>query len=168
MGVEEVRGEYLVGLIGRYARRDARILEIGSREGVNLVTLGRAGFADLRGVEGDAEKVSRFRADPPAVTGRIEVAQGPVEELLCHMEDGEFDLVFTVGFLFDKSGDSSWLFPQMARLTGGYLVSIEDESAGSLKDAFERLGLKEVETSDFSTIEELESVFYMRVFEKTG
>jgi hypothetical protein len=44
-------------------------------------------------------------------------------------------MVFTVGFLFDREGDFSWLFPQLARLCAHRLVSIEDESVASYKDA---------------------------------
>jgi len=168
MGVNEARAEYLGGLIARYASKNGSILEIGSREGANLISLGRAGFTDLYGVEADAAKVQTFRQTCPLVEGFIQVMEGPERDLLAGMEDGEYDLVFTVGFLFDKSGDNSWLPGEMARLASAAVISIEDESAGSLRRAYEEVGLKQVDEIDLRSMKELESVFIARAFEVTA
>ena len=73
-----------------------------------------------------------------------------------------------MGFLFDKEGDFTWLFPELARVTRRYLISIENESSGTPDDVFERLGLNKVETVDLRTLKELDSVFIARVFEKVS
>lgn len=166
MGAEEARAKYLVDLVGRYAGKDSRILEVGCREGANLVSLWQAGFTDLRGVESNIEKVGLFKEVHPEIAGRVNVTTGQIEELARGVEDEAFDLVFTVGFLFDRTGDYAWLFPELARIAGRHLISIEDERSGSLKGVLETLGLKEVEATDLSAMRELDSVFFARVFEK--
>lgn len=166
MDVAASRAEYLVALVGRHAAKDSKILEIGCREGDNLASLWRAGFTELEGLESSAEKVNTFKERHPDIAGGVSVTVGPIEELAGGMADAAFELVLTVGFLFDRTGDHGWLFPESSRLTRRHLISIEDERSGSLKDTYERLGLKEVEAADLSVIEELNSVFVARVFEK--
>ncbi|HEY5532976.1 MAG TPA: class I SAM-dependent methyltransferase [Candidatus Anoxymicrobiaceae bacterium] len=167
MDAASARAEYLVALVGNYAGKDSRILEVGCREGDNLVTLWQAGFTELRGLESNAAKVSAFKRSHPDIAGRVSVTEGTMEELVRGIEDAAFDLVFTVGFLFDKTGDFTWLFPELSRLTRRHLISIEDEGSGSLRDVYEQLGMKEVDAADLSAKVELDSVFFMRVFEKT-
>jgi hypothetical protein len=166
MGVSDARAEYLVALVGRFAEKNSSILEVGCREGDNLASLWRAGFKNLQGLEGNIEKASAFKERHPDVVGRVGVNAGAIDELLRGIDDEAVDLVFTVGFLFDKTGDFGWLFPEMSRVARRHLISIEDESSRSLKGTFEQLGLKEVQMADLSTMEELDSVFTVRVFEK--
>jgi hypothetical protein len=168
MGVEEARARFLVDLIGKCAQSDSRILEVGSREGANLISLWRAGFTGLRGIESDELKVSTFRKNHPDIAEHIDVTAGSIEELVRGLGDASFDLVFTVGFLFDRQGDYSWLPPQLARITARYMVSIEYERDFSLKDTCESAGLREIEAMDLSVVEGLDSVFFARVFEKVS
>jgi Methyltransferase domain len=168
MDAATARAEYLVALIGRYATKQSRILEVGCREGDNLASLWHAGFTNLEGLESNAGKVVTLKERYPDLDGVVGVAVGPIGELTSGIEDESFDLVFTVGFLFDRTGDYGWLFPELARLTRRYLISIEKESAGSFKDVYEGLGLKEIEAADLEAKEELESVFFARVFEKAS
>jgi hypothetical protein len=168
MGVEEARSRFLVNLVARYLEKESRILEVGCREGDNLVSLMQAGFTNLGGLESNAAKVAVFGERHPDIAAQVDVATGPMEELVRGHEDAAFELVFTVGFLFDRHGDYGWLFPRLARLTSHFLLSVEDESAGSLKGVYERLGLEEVEAIDVSAIKELDSVFFGRVFRKVS
>lgn len=167
MDASAARARYLVTLVGRYATKESRILEVGCREGDNLASLWQAGFTHLQGLESSAEKLSTFKAGHPDIAGRVAVTAGPIEELMRGIEDAAFDLVFTVGFLFDKTGDYGWLSPELSRVTRRHLISIEDERPGSFKGVFEELGLKQVKAADLSTNKELDSVFMARVFEKT-
>ena len=168
MYVEEARSRFLVALVEKYATKDSRILEVGCREGNNLVSLWQAGFTNLRGLEGNTGKVPAFKKRHAGIAERVEVTTGPIEELVRGLENATFDLVFTVGFLFDRRGDNAWLFPQLARLVSHRLISIEDERRGSFKGVYERLGLKEVEAIDTSAMKELDSVFFARVFQKVN
>jgi hypothetical protein len=164
--VAEARAKYLISLVGSYAGKDSRILEVGCREGDNLASLWQAGFTHLQGLEGSTKRADAFKERHPDIAGRVDVTAGPIEELVRGIEDGAYDLVFTVGFLFDKTGDYTWLFPELSRVAHWYLISIEDESSGSLRGAFEQLGLKEVKAAELSKRQELDSVFTVRVFEK--
>lgn len=166
MDASAARARYLVTLVGRYATKESRILEVGCREGDNLASLWQAGFTHLEGLESNAVKADTLEERHPDLAGAVGVTVGPIDELTSGMEDAVFDLVFTVGFLFDRTGDYGWLFPELARLTRSHLVSIEEESARSFKDIYEGLGLKEVEAADLGEKEELDSVFFARVFEK--
>jgi hypothetical protein len=71
-----------------------------------------------------------------------------------------------VGFLFDRTGEYDWLFPELARLTGRHLIAIENESSISLTEVLKRLGFKELESADLREKKELDSVFTLRVFER--
>lgn len=174
MGVEESRAEFMVDLMGRYAGTDSRILEVGCRAGNNLVPLYRAGFRHLEGIEGNPGKVRLFRDSYPGISERIKVYCGEPRDLLARYSNGEFDVVFTVGFFFDKAGDFGWLYPELARITSGHLISIEKEGGTeptqketSYKSLYEPYGLHEIESIDVSAVEGLESVFFARIFERT-
>jgi Methyltransferase domain len=158
----------LVTLVEKYTEKDSSILEVGCREGNNLISLFQAGFTRLVGLESNPAKVAGFKNRHTKIAKRIDVITGPIEELVRGLEDSTFSLVLTVGFLFDNDRDHTWLFPELVRLTSHFLISIEDERAGSLKGVYERLGLKEVETKNVSAMKELDSVFFGRVFKKVG
>ena len=167
MEIAEARAEYLVALVSKYVEQDSRILEVGCREGDNLVSLWNAGFTNLLGLESSAEKVRTFENRHPDIAERVGVTEGPIEEAVRGLEDAAFDLVFTVGFLFDRTGGYDWLFPELARLTGRHLIAVEDERSGSLTGVLVQLGLKEVESEDLREKKGLDSVFTVRVFERT-
>lgn len=168
MEVDKARAEFLVSLLSKYANNDSRILEVGSREGDNLTSLFTAGFKDLSGLEGNVEKTAVLKERHPEVAEQIDVTPGPVDFSLRGISDATFDLVLTVGFLFDKEGDFAWLLPELARVTRRHLIWIEGESSGTPEDVFGRLGLNEIERVDLRKRRELESVFVARIFEKVS
>lgn len=173
MGFLEARCEFLATLIGRYTQPGWNILEVGCRAGRNLATLFDAGFKELSGVEGDARRVAVLREDFPRLRdARIVNAQ--FLEAAAAFPDGEFDLVFTVGFFEGGPAGYSRFFDEMARLAGRCLVVIEDErqrdeGAGpfSYRNAFEPLGFSQAEELELAGLPELDSVFTARVFLKT-
>jgi hypothetical protein len=168
MGVDEARARFLVVLIEKYTGKNDRILEVGSREGDNLVSLWKAGFKNLAGIEDNVEKVAVFNERHDEIAERIDVTVGHIEDLVHGLPDEAFDVVLTVGFLFDRKGDYAWLSPELARICSRRLVSIEYESPASLKGAYEKSGRKEIEAIDISAVTEMNSVFYARVFEKVN
>jgi len=168
MDVGQARAEFLVALLRQYADDDTRILEIGSREGDNLASLLKAGFTRLSGFESNVDKVAALKECHPEVASQVDVIPGPVHSSLRGIADATFDLVFTVGFLFDKEGDFAWLFPELARVTRRYLICIESGSSGTPEADFNRLSLNKVKTVDLRTLKELDSVFIARVFEKVS
>lgn len=174
MGFLAARGEFLVGLIGRYARPDSSILEVGCRAGKNLAPLHDAGFVGLCGVEEDARRVGLLREGHPQLDD-ARIINAPAGEAVAAFADGEFDLVFTVGFFEGPGGDYAGLFAEMARVAGAYLVTIEDERPGepggaptSYRSVFEPLGFAQVEEAGLGGLTDLNSVFTARVFKKRG
>lgn len=172
MGVEEARSEFLVKLVGKYARPEGSILEVGCKGGKNLDPLYRAGMAELTGVEEDPERVRQIEARFPEVWERVRVIGGPLAESMARFADGEFELVFSVGY-FEGDADQEWLFDEMARVTAKHLIAIEDErwrSNGAegrhFREVFEKRGLQQVEEIDVASLSGLESVFFCRVFRK--
>jgi len=69
--------------------------------------------------------------------------------------------------------DSEWIFEDMARITGLYLITIEAEKAEhwrlyprNYKNIFEKYGLKQVEESSCDKESGL-GVYTLRIFKKT-
>lgn len=173
MDVEEARGGFLAGLLGRYVRPEAAILEIGCKGGKNIDPLYRAGMIELTGIEESPERVSQLEARFPDIWGRANVIQGPLDVSMGRFADGEFDLVFSVGY-FEEDADYEHLFDEMARVAGKYVITIEDErelprrsGARDFGKTFESRGLRQVEEIDVAGKTGLESFFYCRVFKKS-
>jgi len=172
MEAEEARSNFLVGLIGGYVRPEAAVLEIGCKGGKNLDPLYRAGFTELTGLESSEERVRQIEGRFGDLWERVRVLQGPLEESTGRFADGDFDLVFSVGY-FAEDADYQRLFDEMARVTGRYMITIEDERvlpdrtrARDFSEIFEKRGLEQVEEIDVSHQAGLESVFFCRVFKK--
>jgi SAM-dependent methyltransferase len=172
MAVEDARGEFLAELIGKYVRPEASILEVGCKGGRNLDPLYRAGMTELTGVEEDPERMGQVEQRFPEVWRRIRVIEGPLVDSMRRFTDGEFDLVFSVGY-FEGHADYEGLFDEMARVAASYLVVIEDErpvSDGAPSRDFGKIftsrGFEQVEEIDVSSLPGLESVFNCRVFRK--
>jgi len=169
MGIEESRGEFLAGLIGRYARRDSAILEIGCKSGKNLHPLSAAGYGNLTGLEEDSRRLERLDSLFPGLTDRARVIDGPVARRIRDFDNGEFDLVFTVGYFEGDTGQEG-LLDEMARVAGRFVLTIEDEreapggTSRSYRPEFESRGFEQVEEIDVSRETDLGSVFFARVF----
>ncbi len=169
MAVEDARGEFLAELIGRYVRPEAGILEVGCKGGRNLDPLYRAGMTELTGIEEDPERIGQVERRFPEVWRRIRVIEGPLTGSMRRFADGEFELVFSVGY-FEGAGDYDWLFDQMVRVASSYVVVIEDErprsdgTARDFREVFEERGLEQVEEIDVASLPGLQSVFFCRVF----
>jgi len=167
--IEEERAAVLLEMIGRYAGAADEMLEVGCRSGANLATLYRAGYTRLTGVEEDPRRLEEFRRLHPGAWEAAVTSAGDVTALVQGFADREFHLVFSVGYFFDHEGDFSVLRREMARVTGGYLLSIESEGGPDGPDYSELYapyGLKEVESVELKTMPALESVFTARVLKK--
>ena len=95
------------------------------------------------------------------------------EAALGKIPDKEYNLVFTMAFLQHIHPDSEFILKDIARITRGYLVTIEieDMRAWSLfprnyRKVFEALGFRQVEQIDCSGVKHLGAVHKARVFEK--
>lgn len=171
MGIEQSRGEFLVGLIDRHADHDSAILEIGCKSGKNLHPLAEAGYGNLTGLEEDSARLERVDLLFPGLKDSARVIEGPVAERIRELSDEEFDLVFSVGY-FEEDAEKADLLDEMARVASRFVVTIEDERSSrpgtsrGYQPEFESRGFDQVEEIDVSREPDLESVFHARVFER--
>jgi SAM-dependent methyltransferase len=167
------RSEFLVQLIRRHLSPDAHVLEIGCNAGRNLHHLHRAGFTQLAAIEISENAVALLRESYPEMARRLQLHVGAVEDVIRSLADGQFDLVFTMAVLEHIHRDSEWVFDEMARVTRGLLITVEDEQNRSWRHfprnyqaVFESRGLRQVEQVDCSRVLELSQAFVARVFRK--
>lgn len=167
--------EFLVELVRRHAPPGARILEIGCNAGRNLDHLFRAGFTNLSAIEISQGAIDTFRSVYPATAAATTVHLGPVEEQIRGLDDRSFDLVFTMAVLEHIHEDSNAVFAEIARVTRGALITIEDEREYSdrtfprnYRRVFEPLGLEQVEEIPGDEIPDLFAGFVGRVFTRNA
>jgi 2-polyprenyl-3-methyl-5-hydroxy-6-metoxy-1,4-benzoquinol methylase len=168
------RSRYLVSLLERLAKPDARILEIGCNAGRNLSHLFEAGYRNLEAIEISENAVALLRKSFPEMASQIRVHCTPVEEIIKTFPDGAFDVVFTMAVLEHVHTASEWIFPEMVRITKGLLITIEDERGLSWRhfprnyqSIFEPLGVRQVEWKQCRLEEQgLGDQFFTRVFAK--
>ena len=167
------RSQFLVELIKRYTKPNTRVLEIGCNVGRNLNYLFNAGFSNLSGIEINEEAVRLLKQSFPEMADHIAIHNTPVEEIIRHFANDEFNIVFTMAVLEHIHTDSEWIFSEIVRITKDHLVTIEEEKVMSgrhfsrnYKRIFESLGMKQIEETRCNEIEGLGSKFYARVFTK--
>jgi SAM-dependent methyltransferase len=170
------RSQFLVETIKKYAKPNAKILEIGCNVGRNLNCLFLAGFRGLSGIEINESAVQLLKQSFPEMADHTSIYNAPVEECIGHFGNDEFDIVFTMAVLEHIHRDSRWVFPEIMRIAKGYLVTIEDERGKSWRHfprnyrrVFETLGMRQIEETRCSEIDGLNdstSSFYARVFAK--
>ncbi len=82
---------------------------------------------------------------------RLDLHEGPAEELLPRLPDGRFDLVYTMAVLEHVHDDAAQVFAGIARVCRSFLITIEDERRTSWRHfprnyrrIFELLGLAQL------------------------
>jgi len=160
------RSRFLLTLIQKYAQKNANIMELGCNCGRNLQYLSNAGFKHLSGVEINKSAVQR------KITKAL-IYNASVEEKIQTFNTDEFEVVFTMAFLEHVHPASEWVFSEIARITVGVLITIEDEVGYSwnhfprnYKRVFERLGMRQIEVCDCRGVDGLGTNFFARVFIK--
>lgn len=163
------RSEFLTGIAMKYMDLDATVLELGCNAGRNLDHLYRAGFRNLTAVEISQRAIDVFRATYPDAAGATSIHVGALEEGLPEFGDSQFDFVFTMAVLEHVHDASEAVFTDIARITRGVLVTIEDEREYSArhfprnyKRIFERLGMTQMES--ITPVADLSDAFVARVF----
>jgi SAM-dependent methyltransferase len=169
------RSQFLLGLLARHADRDGSVLEIGPNVGRNLESLRRAGYQHLEGIEISDAAVQAMGRTYPELAAVATIHNAPVEEVIRTLPDSSFDVVFTMAVLEHLHPDSEWVFAEMARVSRGVIVTIEDESGRSrhhvprnYRPIFEGLGLQQVEELDPAGVGELGPTFRARVFSRSS
>ncbi len=144
---------------------------IGCNAGRNLDHLHRGGYTNLSAIEISQAAIDLFRSTYPAAAQATEIRVDAVENAVRDFTDGQFDLVFTLAVLEHVHKTSEWVFPEIARITGRLLITIEDERTHSWRHfprnygtIFGALGMVEVE--QIANPPDLPGGFVARVFRK--
>lgn len=167
------RSGFLLEMVRRYARPGASVLEIGCNAGRNLALLYANGWRDLTGVEISPGALELLTRTYPEMARRITLINAPVEEVIRSFRPAQFHVTFTMAVLEHVHARSEWIFPEIARITGSCLITIEDEQGTSWRhfprnyqDVFERCGWTQLEAVDFRSIKPavFSPDFHARIF----
>ena len=114
--------------IERYAGADARVLEVGCGVGRHLAALAEAGFSELAGVDVNEAALDVLAETYPELAAVGEFHADTIESYVQSVETDAFDAVFSVETLQHIHPDATWVFEELARVTGDLLVTVENES----------------------------------------
>ena len=107
--------------------QDAAIIELGCSAGRHLAHLGRAGFQNLTGIDINQNSISTARKAYPDLARVATFHEERIENVISEFDNGAFDAVFTVETLQHLPPESTWVFPELARITDELLVTVENE-----------------------------------------
>lgn len=167
------RSEFLFALIQRHAAPSARLLELGCNVGRNLDFLLRHGYRELTAIEISEQAVGALRVHHPDVAATAVIHNAALEEVLKTLPDNSFDVVFSMAVLEHVHTDSDWIFAEIARVSGRYVITVEDERGLSwrhfprnYREVFEPLGLTQLEELSCKDVPTLGPNFVGRVLAK--
>jgi len=150
--------------------RDAKILEVGSNTGLQLVGLQRMGFTNLYGIELQPFAIELSKKK----TRHINIIKGSALDL--PFKDEYFDLVFTSGVLIHISPDNLIkVMAEMVRCTNAYLLGfeyyakkLESISYRGNEDVLWKADYASLFLNNFSNLELMKKEFYEYVEEKSN
>lgn len=151
------RSELLVRLIrDTVSTPEPSVLELGCNVGRNLECLRREAVAgSLAGIEISDAAVRAMREHYPELAQTARILNCAAEQALPTLDDGAYDVVFTMAVLEHIHPSSEWIFGELARVSARWLITIEDERSLSLRHfarnyrtVFEPLGLSQVQEID--------------------
>lgn len=119
--------ELIRDALDSHAGPEPSILELGCSSGRHLSFLYENGYTDLSGVEINGEALSVMEESYPELAAEGTFHLGTIEETVSEFEDDTFDAVFSVETLQHIHPDNEWVFDELARITSGLLVTVENE-----------------------------------------
>ena len=167
------RSEFLLGILKRYGAQDFKILEIGCNVGRNLNHLYISDFRNLEAIEISKNAIQVLKKSFPEMAKNIEIHITAVEDIIQKFKTNRFNIIYTMAVLEHIHDDSSWIFPEIARITNDFLITIEDETHSTwrhfprnYKKIFESFGMEQVEEINCEGIKELGKAYNARIFKK--
>jgi SAM-dependent methyltransferase len=124
----DTRSEAVRSIVGRHLGKEVSVLELGCNSGRHLAHLADAGFRNLAGIEVNESALGVLREAYPKLAELGDFQAGSFEEILPRLPDGAYDVVYSVETLQHIHPEASWVFAEVARITGELLVTIENES----------------------------------------
>lgn len=169
----QARSQTLRRLLDCYLpTKQCTILELGCNVGRNLDCLWQAGYHNLSGVDLNQAALSLMSRHYPEMAKTTTTYCSPIEDVIRTFPNNGFDVVFTMAVLQHIHPDSEFIFPEIARITGRCLITIEDEGHVSwrhfprnYKRVFQACGMRQIdEFQCHRQIEGLSSNFWARIF----
>lgn len=106
---------------------DATVLELGCSSGRHLAHLYEHGYEDLHGIEINDEAFDVMTESYPDLAAAGTFHVDAIENVVKEFDDDRFDAVFSVETLQHLHPDNEWVFAELARITSGLLVTVENE-----------------------------------------
>ncbi|MFC6835078.1 class I SAM-dependent methyltransferase [Halomarina ordinaria] len=122
--------ETVHALLDRFVGRDARVLELGCSSGRHLSHLHEEGFEDLSGIEVNDDALDVMEEVYPDLADAGTFYLDAIEDVVGDFADDRFDAVYSVETLQHLHPDAEWVYAELARITAGLLVTVENEGEG--------------------------------------
>ncbi|MCU4740459.1 class I SAM-dependent methyltransferase [Halobacteria archaeon AArc-m2/3/4] len=113
---------------------DASVLELGCSSGRHLAHLHDHGYENLAGIEINDEAFEVMEDAYPELAASGQFYCDAIENVVTEFETGAFDAVFSVETLQHIHADNEWVFEELARITGEFLVTVENEGGADDHD----------------------------------
>ena len=124
-------------------------------------------------MEINSDALRLFRATFPDAAQHTTLYDAPVERIVRSLPDRAYDVVFSMAVLEHLPRSSEWVLAEMARITAGFLIIIEDEQGESwrhyprnYRKVFESLGMTQLKEVNCAEVNGLGPSFVARVFER--
>ncbi len=124
--------ETVCDVLERFVDPDGPILELGCSSGRHLSYLYDNGFEDLAGIELNGDAFDVMAETYPGLAAAGTFHHAAIEDVVGGFEDGCFDAVYSVETLQHIHPDAEWVFEELARITDGLIVTVENENDGEL------------------------------------
>lgn len=119
--------ELLADRLEKYSDRSDRILELGCSAGRHLAHLFDQGYTDLSGIDVNEHAFEVMKTTYPRLTRAVEAHACAIEEVLPAIPEDHFDAVYSIETLQHLHPDVDWVHADLARITDGLLITIENE-----------------------------------------
>jgi SAM-dependent methyltransferase len=140
-------------MLSPYITKKHSILEIGCNVGRNLNHLWQGGYKNVCGMEISEHAVRRLRVEYPCLVD-VPIHIGPAEFSILKYGRCSVDVIFTMATLEYLHPDNKFLFKEIARVAGKYVLAIEcakgkrsySQYPWDIKNEFTAAGLTWIDT----------------------
>lgn len=119
--------ETLARVLNHYVEENAAILELGCGSGRHLDQLRKQGYENLTGIDINEEAFDVMAEQYPELAETGTFHAGAIEEYLPDLDDGAFDVVYSVETLQHVHPEEEWVFEEVAQVTDDLLITAENE-----------------------------------------